>query len=98
MSLGEGITKFVAEHLPPDPEVWCKKYPRSKIIHDALWGTFPLRPYEVALLDTPLLQRLRKADRRRLRDVSVGTSHSFRTYARRLIPGWSLMRSAQVSA
>jgi len=32
---------------------------RRKAIHDALWGTITLSPAEVALLDCPLLQRLR---------------------------------------
>ncbi len=36
--------------LPKDP----------KIIHDPLWGTIKLEPWEVALLDLPLLQRLRQ--------------------------------------
>ncbi|MCC7476822.1 hypothetical protein IT575_00055 [bacterium] len=31
----------------------------SKIIHDAIWGTNEFYPWEVALLDTPLMQRLR---------------------------------------
>src|ERR1043165_6401810 len=30
-----------------------------KQVHDSLWGTISLRPLEVALLDSPLLQRLR---------------------------------------
>ena len=32
---------------------------RRKAIHDALWGTVTLSPAEIALLDCPLLQRLR---------------------------------------
>jgi HD superfamily phosphohydrolase len=37
------------------------KTPRSgKIIHDSVWGTDYLSPHEVFILDTPLLQRLRK--------------------------------------
>jgi hypothetical protein len=32
----------------------------EKIIHDTLWGTQKLKPWEVALLDTPLIQRLRQ--------------------------------------
>jgi HD superfamily phosphohydrolase len=32
---------------------------RRKAIHDALWGTITLSPAEIALLDCPLLQRLR---------------------------------------
>lgn len=31
----------------------------SKQIHDPIWGTISLRPLEVALVDSPLLQRLR---------------------------------------
>lgn len=35
--------------------------PRSpKVIHDALWGTQRLHKHEVALVDTPLFQRLRR--------------------------------------
>jgi HD superfamily phosphohydrolase len=59
MGLVEQVAAFAAEHLPEKPEAWCKKYKAPKIIHDGLWGTFQLRPHEVALLDTPLLQRLR---------------------------------------
>jgi len=59
MDLADQVAAFAAEHLPEDPEAWCKKYKAPKIIHDGLWGTFSLRPHEVALLDTPLLQRLR---------------------------------------
>jgi len=39
------------------------KFPKirtGKIIHDSVWGTDYLSPHEVFILDTPLLQRLRK--------------------------------------
>ena len=32
---------------------------RPKLINDAIWGTVELLPWEVALLDSPLLQRMR---------------------------------------
>lgn len=32
----------------------------GKVIHDALWGTQFINPHELAFLDTPLLQRLRR--------------------------------------
>jgi uncharacterized protein len=32
----------------------------SKIIHDALWGTTKFFSWEIALIDTPLMQRLRR--------------------------------------
>ncbi len=46
-------------------EEYIRKYPvrfpkDNKIIHDALWGTITLHPYEIAVLDLPLLQRLRQ--------------------------------------
>lgn len=60
MSLPKEIESFVAEALPKlDYPKWCRQYGRPKIVHDALWGTFQLAAHEVALLDTPLLQRLR---------------------------------------
>ena len=61
MTLSESIDDFVAEHLPrpSECESWFQQYKKPKIIHDALWGTFELRAHEIALLDTPLLQRLR---------------------------------------
>ncbi len=32
----------------------------SKIIHDSVWGTNTFHPWEIALIDSPLLQRLRR--------------------------------------
>jgi hypothetical protein len=32
---------------------------RPKQVNDPIWGTIELLPWEVALLDTPLLQRMR---------------------------------------
>jgi HD superfamily phosphohydrolase len=37
-----------------------QKIRSGKIIHDSVWGTDYLSPHEVFILDTPLLQRLRK--------------------------------------
>ena len=34
--------------------------PNAKIIHDPVWRTIRLEPYEVILVDSPLLQRLRR--------------------------------------
>src|SRR4051812_29226806 len=53
--------EFAAAHL--DRYVDEIKSPErifsQKEINDALWGTISLSPIEVALLDSPLLQRLR---------------------------------------
>lgn len=49
------VSEFAETHLG-EPRI-----PRAaKVIHDAIWGTQRLHQNEVALLDTPLLQRLRQ--------------------------------------
>jgi len=50
------VASFVSEHLPAEP----KDIRAPKIIHDSVWGTVCLKKHEVALLDTPLIQRLRR--------------------------------------
>lgn len=48
--LGDYLRKFTTRgYVPSQP----------KQVHDATWGTISLTPLEVALLDSPLLQRLR---------------------------------------
>ena len=51
------ITKFLQEFLPKTPPT--PPGPSPKIVRDAVWGMISLRPHEVALIDTPLFQRLR---------------------------------------
>jgi len=49
------INSFCEQYLPPTiPSVKNKK-----IIHDTIWHTNSFEPYEVAIIDTPLFQRLR---------------------------------------
>ena len=66
--LSVAVETFVASGLPsPDDPL-----PREgKAIHDAVWGTHVFRAWEVALLDTPLMQRLRRVRQ---------TSFAFLTY------------------
>ena len=53
--LSSDVAAFAERYLG-EPQV-----PRSsKVIHDALWGTQRLHKHEVALVDTPLFQRLRR--------------------------------------
>ena len=57
-ALEKGIEAFVEEYAH-------KQYRRSfpddgKVIHDPLWGTIRMAPWEIALLDLPLFQRLRQ--------------------------------------
>lgn len=55
-ALQEAVENFVSECLsgytPATPK-------RRKVIHDAVWGTDVFSPAEIAILDLPLLQRLR---------------------------------------
>jgi HD superfamily phosphohydrolase len=53
--------RFASEQLTPfaiEIEASNRQF-RRKEVNDPLWGTISLSPIEVALLDTPLLQRLR---------------------------------------
>lgn len=54
------IDDFAAEFVENDSYhcKTCRQQP--KIIHDPLWGTIRLNPWEVMLLDLPLFQRLRQ--------------------------------------
>ncbi len=52
--LQERVDSFVEKLIPKSPAKAHKK-----IIHDSIWGTQLLQDYEVAVLNTPLLQRLR---------------------------------------
>jgi HD superfamily phosphohydrolase len=46
-----------ARHYLSDPQLPPN---RPKIIHDPLWGTQRIEAWEIAILDTPLMQRLRQ--------------------------------------
>lgn len=48
-----------AQWLAPLAEGLDEVRPRPKQVNDAVWGTVELFPWEVALLDTPLFQRMR---------------------------------------
>jgi len=52
------IDKFVDEYINKHkiPSIGDN----GKVIHDALWGTQYIYPHELAILDTPLIQRLRR--------------------------------------
>lgn len=74
--LHEGINEFVAEFV--SKKEYQRKFPKEqKIIHDPLWGTIKLDPWEVALLDLPLFQRLRQIHQTSLVSyVFPGCSHT----------------------
>jgi len=58
-NIREGIEEFLTEYVSND--AYQPRWPdESKIIHDPLWGTIKLHPWEIAILDLPLFQRLRQ--------------------------------------
>lgn len=56
MPLPDRVDDFVVRHLPAEPQ----RIRDKKVIHDSVWGSNIFYPHEIALLDTPLLQRLRQ--------------------------------------
>lgn len=55
--LKDEINEFTRQHLPKDDRFFGKV--KSKVINDGVWRTVRLKDTEVALIDTPLAQRLR---------------------------------------
>ena len=53
------VDKLTAQWLPESATDDSSGLHRDKHFNDAIWGTITLYPWEVALLDTPLFQRLR---------------------------------------
>ncbi|MHB8110275.1 MAG: HD domain-containing protein [Syntrophorhabdaceae bacterium] len=51
------IERFAEEYLLKHP---VSKVKADKVIHDTLWGTQLLKKHEIAMLDSPLIQRLRQ--------------------------------------
>ena len=54
--LRDSIEKFVEHYL----ELSLVEAEKPKFVHDPLWGTLEVAPYELDILDSPLLQRLRQ--------------------------------------
>ncbi len=54
--LQQQVDEQVAKLLPKTPEQNC----REIFLHDAVWGSIRIDAHETALLNTPLLQRLRR--------------------------------------
>jgi len=75
-ALISGIEEFASEYVA-NPRYQPKWPSQSKIVHDALWGTIRLHPWEIALLDLPLFQRLRQISQTSLVNyVFPGCRHS----------------------
>lgn len=55
---GREVENFVDEYFAGVPVQFSGQ--TGKVIHDALWGAQFVQPHELALIDTPLIQRLRR--------------------------------------
>ncbi len=71
----KGINEFTEEFAA---EKYRRPFPNApKIIHDPLWGTIRLEPWEIVLLDLPLIQRLRQVQQTSLVSyVFPGCNHN----------------------
>lgn len=52
------INDWVTVQLPPDLKQY--KVKDRKVIHDSVWGSHVFQKHEIAVLDTPIIQRLRR--------------------------------------
>ncbi len=59
-SVKDKVDEFVQKYLEDEYVKQIPFYKEGKVIHDALWGTQYIKPHELVILDTPLLQRLRQ--------------------------------------
>lgn len=76
-TLRSDIDEFAAEFVENAAYARTRFPKNAKIIHDPLWGTIRLQPWEVALLDLPLFQRLRQIRQTSLVSyVFPGCTHS----------------------
>lgn len=71
----EKVDKFVAKLLNDYVPV-KNKY--NKVIHDPVWGTMTFYPWELQVLDSPLLQRLRKINQVGLAVLTYPSAHHSR--------------------
>ena len=55
----KGIEEFCKDHLPSQSEAEEELYDSSKTFADPIAGYVSLSPWEIAIVDTPLFQRLR---------------------------------------
>lgn len=69
------INKFVSQLLDGYiPNV----YKHTKVIHDPVWGTMMFYPWELQIIDSPLLQRLRKISQVGLAVLTYPSAHHSR--------------------
>ncbi len=76
VNIADGIEEFAVEYVA-NPAYQPRLPDGPKIVHDPLWGTIRLYPWEIAILDLPLFQRLRQISQTSLVSyVFPGCRHS----------------------
>lgn len=65
------VNKLLERYVP-------NHYSSNKVIHDPVWGTMMFYPWELQVLDSPLLQRLRKINQVGLAVLTYPSAHHTR--------------------
>lgn len=69
--VNEFVSGLLAGYTP-------NQYRHNKVIHDPVWGTMLFYPWELQVLDSPLLQRLRKINQVGLAVLTYPSAHHSR--------------------
>ncbi len=67
----EFVSKLLHDYKP-------QKYKSSKVIHDCVWGSVMFYPWELQIMDSPLLQRLRNINQLGLALYTYPSAHHSR--------------------
>lgn len=67
----EFLSSLMADYEP-------QHFRRSKVIHDCVWGTVMLCPWELQLIDSPLFQRMRRINQLGLAMTTYPSAHHSR--------------------
>ena len=65
------VSQMLSSYRPAD-------YREIKVIHDPVWGTIKFYPWELQILDSPLLQRLRNINQLGLAVLTYPSAHHSR--------------------
>lgn len=65
------VEKLLHDYIP-------NEYKHNKVIHDPVWGTMMFYPWELQIMDSPLLQRLRKINQVGLAVLTYPSAHHSR--------------------
>ena len=65
------VTQLLDGYVP-------NNYEYTKVIHDPVWGTMMFYPWELQVIDSPLLQRLRKISQVGLAVLTYPSAHHSR--------------------